>query len=693
MDYDTHPNSTSARCPGSRARSTRRSRAVSSRSRTFKAQPRDATPLKHARAHVHQAAGAIQMVGLDAVVAFTDEIERQLARLEELAGADARRRLRRWSIAPAASSRSSSTSSSTARRRCRSSSFPNTRRCRRRAASRPRRRPTSSIPTSSPRAPRIAPREVDRRRESPAVVSRQAAPAVPARPARLAARRRGGRRDDARRDRRHRGRQTQSSQPARILVDGRRAARERSSRRASSAGFGVKQLCGARRPADPPRRRRQRARSPTGCAAKCSTSSPSARRSGRRCRRCSARSGCTGLIPSAEVLSADVVRMQPLLREAREQLAGGKDAWLKAASGRAENLPKLKQTLASVHAKAAEIEQRRADEARPQRWSSASTRCRRPACPSRSRWNTRPRCCWPRARSRTTRACRPISRSRSTRCSRASTPRAQDALAPARGAPMLDEMSKRAQERVLLAQVGREIQANLRHMEQVLDAFFRDNAKRADLATLAQGQRADPRRAAHARPRRGRAACSSCASSRSTTYANPDAPVEQRGPRAARRVAVGPRLLHRGGRAAAARSRPPDRAAARQAPRRSAGARRGTEPTRSRRRSPNCALRCRSSSRKCSARRPTPPRATALKQKLAGLRDDAELIGDARSRRRRSTPRCASSRPAARRALAAAVDADRRHGAAPAPEISEETQRLLDDRRERSSTPSCSRST
>ncbi len=63
----------------------------------------------------------------------------------------------------------------------------------------------------------------------------------------------------------------------------------------------------------------------------------------------------SGLIPSAEVLSADVVRLQPLLREARELLSGAKDAWLKAASGRAENLPKLKQTLVSVHAKAADI--------------------------------------------------------------------------------------------------------------------------------------------------------------------------------------------------------------------------------------------------------------------------------------------------------------------------------------------------
>src|SRR4030095_8629623 len=46
------------------------------------------TPLQHARAHIHQAVGAIQMVGLDAVVAFTDEIERQLARLEEIPPAE-----------------------------------------------------------------------------------------------------------------------------------------------------------------------------------------------------------------------------------------------------------------------------------------------------------------------------------------------------------------------------------------------------------------------------------------------------------------------------------------------------------------------------------------------------------------------------------------------------------------------------
>ena len=56
--------------------------------------------------------------------------------------------------------------------------------------------------------------------------------------------------------------------------------------------------------------------------------------------------GLASLIPIAETIGTDVVGLQPLIREAREQLAGAKDTWLKFASGRAENLPKLKQTLA-----------------------------------------------------------------------------------------------------------------------------------------------------------------------------------------------------------------------------------------------------------------------------------------------------------------------------------------------------------
>ena len=40
--------------------------------------------------------------------------------------------------------------------------------------------------------------------------------------------------------------------------------------------------------------------------------------------------------------------------------------------------------------------------------------------------------------------------------------------------PQLDEMTRRAQEKLLIAQVVREIQSNLGQIEQALDTFFRE---------------------------------------------------------------------------------------------------------------------------------------------------------------------------------------------------------------------------
>ncbi|MDR0247283.1 MAG: Hpt domain-containing protein [Burkholderiales bacterium] len=57
---------------------------------------------------------------------------------------------------------------------------------------------------------------------------------------------------------------------------------------------------------------------------------------------------------------------------------------------------------------------------------------------------------------------------------------------PALDIPALAALSERAQNRLLLAQVARDIQTNLRHMEQELDAFFRDNNKRLSLKELAK---------------------------------------------------------------------------------------------------------------------------------------------------------------------------------------------------------------
>jgi chemosensory pili system protein ChpA (sensor histidine kinase/response regulator) len=55
---------------------------------------------------------------------------------------------------------------------------------------------------------------------------------------------------------------------------------------------------------------------------------------------------------------------------------------------------------------------------------------------------------------------------------------------PGSEVPALDEMSRQAQEKLLIGQVAKEIQSNLAQIEQVLDGFFRDVSKRSDLATL-----------------------------------------------------------------------------------------------------------------------------------------------------------------------------------------------------------------
>ena len=50
--------------------------------------------------------------------------------------------------------------------------------------------------------------------------------------------------------------------------------------------------------------------------------------------------------------------------------------------------------------------------------------------------------------------------------------------------PLLDEMTRRAQEKLLIGQVGREMQNNLAQIEQSLDAYFRDPSKVPDVAQI-----------------------------------------------------------------------------------------------------------------------------------------------------------------------------------------------------------------
>ncbi|HEY9193103.1 MAG TPA: Hpt domain-containing protein [Methyloversatilis sp.] len=56
---------------------------------------------------------------------------------------------------------------------------------------------------------------------------------------------------------------------------------------------------------------------------------------------------------------------------------------------------------------------------------------------------------------------------------------------PAMQIPLFDEMSRRAQERLFMGQVAREILASLAGVEQQLDSYFRDPSRAAELAALA----------------------------------------------------------------------------------------------------------------------------------------------------------------------------------------------------------------
>jgi chemosensory pili system protein ChpA (sensor histidine kinase/response regulator) len=445
----------------------------------------DAAALTHARSHIHQAAGAIQMVGLDAVVVYTDEIERQLARIDEIDAAEVPavvdavdRACRKLQIfldelvngAPPVTLKLFPEYEAMQRARGVKGATPT----------------DLFYPDLTARPPVDAP--------APSGITADALPSYLVRQRRLYQRgmlawlrgEPGG--AQAMREA-VAGIENVTAQPklrsfwwtVRVCFDAIAAG-------GLDASFGVKQLAaridlqvrrvveGGAKVAD---RLRREVLYYVAISAPVTPAVQDVQTSFR----------LPGLIPSADALNADLLRIRPHLREAHEQLAAAKEAWLKFTSGRAENLPKLKQTLASVHRHVGEI-----GNAALTRLTSALVD-RLDAIPSGY-------------------VSEPVAMEYATAmllaesalenyaslspefpqlvdtmlarldAAQASRPYANDA-----GAPLIDEMAKRAQERVLLAQIGREIQANLRHMEQVLDAFFRDHAKRGDLATLARDSR------------------------------------------------------------------------------------------------------------------------------------------------------------------------------------------------------------
>ena len=444
----------------------------------FRSNAKDVASLKHARTHIHQATGAIQMVGLDAVAAFTDEIERQLTRLEELPPREVQ------------------AACDTIDRGCKKlrifldelvngaapvplKLFPEYEAMQRlrgvKAAA-----PTDLFyPDLAPRAPKLGTAQVVPPARLPSYMVKQRRLYQRG----LLAWLRG---DD------------EGAKTMRDAVAGIESATTQQNLRAFwwtvgalldalterglETGFGVKQLAarvdlqirrvveGSAKVAD---RLRREVLYYVAISAPVAPSVQAVQKGFR----------LSGLIPSAEVLNADLVRIQPHLREARDQLAAAKDAWLKFTSGRAENLPKLKQTLTSVHKHVAEV----GNGALMKLTASLVERLNKlpqPIPDTLAMEYATGMLLAESALENYANLTPDFPKQVEAMLARLDAARAARPMTGAAAAPMLDEMSRRAQERLLLAQVGREIQANLRHMEQVLDAFFRDHTKRGDLATL-----------------------------------------------------------------------------------------------------------------------------------------------------------------------------------------------------------------
>jgi chemosensory pili system protein ChpA (sensor histidine kinase/response regulator) len=644
----------------------------------FRATPADSSSLKHARSHVHQAAGAIQMVGLDGVVAFSDEIERQLVRMEEIehaqvpvladVAAHAISRLRVFldEVANGAAPIPLKLYPEyEAMRKARGEEAP---------------APTDLFyPDLGVRPPRATPAEImpaarlashllkERRQYQRGLLewlrgAHAGAAASQRGPVGIALMRAAIASIEEV--------TTQSALRAFWWTAG--ALLEALDHDGLEASFGVKQLVaridmqirrvteGSAKVAD---RLRREVLYYIALAKPVAPQIEAVQRAYQ----------LASLIPSAEALDADVVRLQPLLREARDQLASAKEAWLKAASGRPENVAKLAQLLAAAHARATEVKRpalAKLTGALVQRLGSMPPEG--VAEPLAMEFAT--------ALLLAESAFENYSNlspdfEGQVDAMLARLDAAQAGRPAAQGAPALDEMSRRAQERVLLGQVMREVQVNLRHMEQVLDAFFRDHTRRLDLAGLAKDSQ-QIRGALRILDLDDADRLLALCQAQIESYANPDTPVDEEGlellaeslsglgfyieavlhQRPDRARLIAPLIAKRLGEVAEPAVAEPQSVEDSVAELRAA--------------LPALLADVRNAPADASAR-------SELRGKLASLRDDAELIGDAELVTQVKAALKEIDAGGEDAALAAHVDVIVEAGAAPAPAISEETQRLL----------------
>ena len=448
----------------------------------FAARPEDKTPLKHAQTHIHQATGAVQIVGLDGAIALLEEVERHLTLLEtqapeavpahvEAIGA-ACRRLSRYledltegeppvtlKLYPEYETltrlRGSDTGSPT------DLFYPDLTR-------RPKHLVAAAAQTTADRAPaflrnqrRVYEQGLLRWLRGDAqglVAMRQAIQAI----------------EDA-----HAGTPTGAFW---WTVSGFLAS---AADQGILPSYTVKQLCaridlqirrfveGSTKVAD---RLRREVLYHVAISAPVSD----------RVKEVQALYGLPAMLPQkVETRQVDLDRFQPVLKRAQELVASIKDHWLKFTSGRREALAPIARNLGELKTLGAALREPALTSLVGALEGVATGATRTGSVPDALAMEfatgllltedaighfTRLSAEFPRQveamRRRLDLAQRGV----------VSLPTAEEDL--------LDDMARRAQERMLLSQVAREIQGNLRHIEKVLDAFFRDDGERSELAGL-----------------------------------------------------------------------------------------------------------------------------------------------------------------------------------------------------------------
>jgi chemosensory pili system protein ChpA (sensor histidine kinase/response regulator) len=189
----------------------------------------------------------------------------------------------------------------------------------------------------------------------------------------------------------------------------------------------------------------------------------------------------------AAAAASAATQLQPLLRELRELLAPAKEAWLRFTSGNKDSLKPFQEQIARLHGKVPGLGSLPLEQLVGQMAAAAKDL---PSVPA-ERMD---------AVAMDMATALLLAENALENFEKLTDAFAQQAEVQAKrlqastwanidisdipSIPLLDEISRKAQEKVLLAQVVHEIQTNLRHIEQVLDGFFRDSSKRGELPAL-----------------------------------------------------------------------------------------------------------------------------------------------------------------------------------------------------------------